>query len=374
MKLSSSFLTYMAVLSCQKVVFNKAMEEVMPIDEEHHLLVDTMLSHLNCHSNSILPQSSHPDLSEKSSVYSDKREFTTQNGLTIDLDLLRSRQIPVPKWLKDFTGVDKWPGIDPPYIPLDFIDFTKIPNFKPYFQGSCPVEGRQSCSFDCFKCIEPDDVHSCPVLSQTFDDGPTTATQKLLDRFREKGQKSTFFNLGINVVSHPDIYQRMVNDGQLIGTHTWSHAFLPSLTNEQIIAQIQWSIWAMNATGNHIPKWFRPPYGAIDNRVRAITRQFGLQAVLWEHDTFDWMLLNQHNNQRTEQQILNDVAQWVAKLPRSGLILEHDSAEQTVQMGLKVSDLVGAAQLTVSQCVGGNDYIKTFNYVNSKSELQAHKM
>lgn len=373
MKLKSNFYIYVAAFSCQKVILNSAMDEIEPIEEEHHLLVDDMLSHLNCHSDSILPHDHKTDYADEGSVYNEKRETITQNGMTIDLDLLRARQIPVPSWLTEFTGIDKWPGMEPPYIPLDFIDFTKIPDFKPYPQGSCPLEGRLSCSFDCYKCIEPDDVYTCPNLSQTFDDGPTTSTIQLLNRFEETGQKSTFFNLGINVVSHPDIYQRMVRDEQLIGTHTWSHAFLPSLTNEQIIAQIQWSIWAMNATGHHIPKWFRPPYGAIDNRVRAITRQFGLQAVLWDYDTFDWMLLNEHNNQRTEQQILDDVGQWVSKAPKSGLILEHDGAAKTVQMGLKVSEIVGNEQLTVSKCVGGIDYIKTFGDDKKNSDQPPKK-
>lgn len=373
MKFQSSLMAYMAILSCQKLSLSNGMEEIESIEEEHHMLVDEMLSHLNCNSENILHETMHPEYADEDSVYFDKREVITKNGMTIDLDLLRSRQIPVPTWLTEFTGIDKWPGMDPPYIPLDFIDFTKIPSFQPYPQGSCPVEGRLSCSFDCYKCIEPDDVYSCPSLSQTFDDGPTTATKHLLDRFEETGQKSTFFNLGINVVSHPDIYQRMVRDEQLIGTHTWSHAFLPSLTNEQIIAQIQWSIWAMNATGNHIPKWFRPPYGAIDNRVRAITRQFGLQAVLWDYDTFDWMLLNEHNNQRTEQQIIDDVNQWASKVPKNGLILEHDGAANTVQMGLKVSEIIGQDQLTVSKCVGGIDYIKTFGDDKKNSDAPPQK-
>ncbi|WNV73015.1 CDA2 [Saccharomyces cerevisiae synthetic construct] len=261
---------------------------------------------------------------------------------------------PFPDWLSAFTGLKEWPGLDPPYIPLDFIDFSQIPDYKEYDQNHCDSVPRDSCSFDCHHCTEHDDVYTCSKLSQTFDDGPSASTTKLLDRLKHN---STFFNLGVNIVQHPDIYQRMQKEGHLIGSHTWSQVYLPNVSNEKIIAQIEWSIWAMNATGNHTPKWFRPPYGGIDNRVRAITRQFGLQAVLWDHDTFDWSLLL-NDSVITEQEILQNVINW--NKSGTGLILEHDSTEKTVDLAIKINKLIGDDQSTVSHCVGGIDYIKEF--------------
>lgn len=51
------------------------------------------------------------------------------------------------------------------------------------------------------------------------------------------------------------------------------------------------------------------PYGGIDNRVRSILRQFGMQAVLWDFDTFDWKMLD-HSNMRNEQDVYNDVKKF----------------------------------------------------------------
>ncbi|GME81532.1 unnamed protein product [Ambrosiozyma monospora] len=178
---------------------------------------------------------------------------------------------PFPKWLHDFTGLNEWPGSEPPYIPLEFIDLKKIQNFAPRQFGTCNID-RSSCSFDCFKCVSFDDVYSCPVFSQTFDDGPHPATIQLLNGLTHR---TTFFTLGLNVVRYPEVYRLAQDKGHLMASHTWSHKFLPGLTNEQIIAQFEWSIWAMNATGHHLPKWYRPPYGGIDDRVRQIARMFG---------------------------------------------------------------------------------------------------
>lgn len=264
-------------------------------------------------------------------------------------------QTPFPEWLTEFTNLTQWPGIDPPYIPLDYINLTEVPELDRYYPGQCPKISREQCSFDCYNCIDVDDVNSCFKLSQTFDDGPAPATEALLKKLR---QKTTFFVLGINTVNYPDIYEHILERGHLIGTHTWSHEFLPSLSNEEIVAQIEWSIWAMNATGKHFPKYFRPPYGAIDNRVRAIVKQFGLTVVLWDLDTFDWKLIT-NDDFRTEEEILMDINTWKGK--RKGLILEHDGARRTVEVAIKINELIGSDQLTIAECIGDTDYIERYD-------------
>lgn len=268
--------------------------------------------------------------------------------------------LPFPEWLSEFTGLYEWPGVDPPYIPLDFINFYDIPDIPLHDQAECQapmLRSPLSCSFDCYNCVEFDDVYTCPQLSQTFDDGPLPSTLKLLDKFGST--KTTLFTLGVNIVRFPEIYRESHYRGHIMGSHTWSHKFLPSLSNPEIIAQIQWSIWAMNATAGHLPKWFRPPYGGIDNRIRAILRQFGMQAVLWDFDTFDWKMLDSSNN-RNEGDIYHDVRKFKEKNGGKGLILEHDAIERTVDVGMEIHDILGGEGLTVPECVGGLDYIKTF--------------
>ncbi len=41
-------------------------------------------------------------------------------------------------------------------------------------------------------------------------------------------------------------------------------------------------------TGTTTRPYFRPPYGARDNRVRALAAQIGYRAVYWSIDTLDW--------------------------------------------------------------------------------------
>lgn len=62
------------------------------------------------------------------------------------------------------------------------------------------------------------------------------------------------------------------------------------MTDHQILGELGWcmQIIADHADGR-IPSLVRPPYGDYDNRVRAIAENvFGLQAVIWNHDSDDW--------------------------------------------------------------------------------------
>jgi chitin deacetylase len=196
-------------------------------------------------------------------------------------------------------------------------------------------------------------------LTQTFDDGPTVYTNTLIKHLK---RPATFFTLGLNIVKHPDVYRDTVAKGHVMGSHTWSHKYLPSLTNEEIVAQLEWSIWAMNATSNHLPKWFRPPYGGLDNRVRAIVRQFGMQSVLWDFDTFDWKLLLDENSKEThEQQIYRDLSKYKIDKANTGIILEHDHSAKTVAVAIKIDqEILNHSQMTVAQCAKGVDYIRNF--------------
>ena len=60
----------------------------------------------------------------------------------------------------------------------------------------------------------------------TFDDGPSTNTESVLDILKEKGVHATFFVLGdsISKTSNSDeILKRCIAEGHAIGNHTYSH-------------------------------------------------------------------------------------------------------------------------------------------------------
>ena len=53
----------------------------------------------------------------------------------------------------------------------------------------------------------------------TFDDGPSSNTNQILDILNERGIKATFFVLGSNVEKKQEVVKRMYDEGHFIANH-----------------------------------------------------------------------------------------------------------------------------------------------------------
>ena len=61
---------------------------------------------------------------------------------------------------------------------------------------------------------------------------------------------------------NPQVLLEAFNQGDDIATHTWSHPFMSSKTNEEIVAEIGWTHQIISdLTGGRVPRYWRPPYG-----------------------------------------------------------------------------------------------------------------
>lgn len=94
----------------------------------------------------------------------------------------------------------------------------------PSLSSATPVElqSRQASSQVPFGAV----INNCVTpgtIALTFDDGPYSYTNTLLDTLAEYGAVATFFLNGINlgsITSYPDVLQRAVAEGHQLGSHT----------------------------------------------------------------------------------------------------------------------------------------------------------
>lgn len=130
------------------------------------------------------------------------------------------------------------------------------------------------------------------VIYLTFDDGPIpNVTDFVLKTLKAFKAKATFFCIGDNIVKHPEVYARVINDGHAIGNHTFNHLKGWKTDNETYIENI---LKCQELTRTHL---FRPPYGRIkksqvkslqslvlkpqsDSRLK--TKDSGLNIVMWD--------------------------------------------------------------------------------------------
>ena len=128
------------------------------------------------------------------------------------------------------------------------------------------------------------------TLAMTFDDGPhPSLTPKLLDLLKERNIKCTFFLVGNLVKVYPDIVRRIIAEGHEIGNHTWSHCSLTSRSDEQIRSELKKSEDAVYEVAGVRPNLVRPPYGAINTRIKDLMfSEFGYSTIMWSVDPQDW--------------------------------------------------------------------------------------
>jgi len=149
------------------------------------------------------------------------------------------------------------------------------------------------CSYRRASCLAPDDIVRGPpsTWAVNFDDGPLPPSAELYRFLDANGQKATHFWVGNNVKKNPELALQAAKRGDHLAVHTWSHPHLTTYTNEQIVGELGWTMQIIYDVSSHLPKYYRPPFGDVDNRVRAIaTHVFNMTAVMWNFDSWDWSL------------------------------------------------------------------------------------
>lgn len=126
-------------------------------------------------------------------------------------------------------------------------------------------------------------------IALTFDDGPHIKyTLEILDILKENDAVATFFIIGENAENHPEIIEKILDAGCEIGNHTWSHAFLDKLSEEQIREEMTRADELIEKLTGSRPKVFRPPGGRYNDTVLKVAEELGYITVLWSKDTRDW--------------------------------------------------------------------------------------
>lgn len=171
--------------------------------------------------------------------------------------------------------------------------------------------------------LEEADVKKIAI---TFDDGPHPSyTAQLLDGLKERGIHATFFVTGEHAELHPDIIERMFNEGHLIGNHTYSHIQLTKGNRDKFKDElIKTNEILKEITGEEV-QYVRPPYGSWD---KSFEKELNMFPVLWTVDPLDW---SSRNVGRITEKI-------VSKTGENDIILMHDYYDTSVTAALKAID------------------------------------
>ncbi len=137
--------------------------------------------------------------------------------------------------------------------------------------------------------VSPDNDRKLVAL--TFDDGPAEEyTQAYLDILEEYGAKATFFCLGENVEEYPALAQAIVDSGNQICSHTYSHQQLTTLTSSQVATELDRAFSSIETNTGVGTTTIRPPYGDFSTTVWFYSGGRASISCTWNVDSLDWTL------------------------------------------------------------------------------------
>ncbi len=152
----------------------------------------------------------------------------------------------------------------------------------------------------------------------TFDDGPSrTNTRLVLAALAAQCTKATFFMVGQMAIADPAMVQEVARQGHTVGTHTWSHARLSSLSEVKAQDEIELGLSAVQqAMGKPIAPFFRFPYlrdnaFTVSHLQKRQIADFGINI-----DSRDFEI---RNSETLHKRVIADVSAH-----RRGIILFHD--------------------------------------------------
>jgi peptidoglycan/xylan/chitin deacetylase (PgdA/CDA1 family) len=270
----------------------------------------------------------------------------------------------------------------------------EILNISPTVDGTCASDPQAAadtsrCWWTCGGCTNTtagvEDIVTCPTKMTwglSFDDGPAPYSPKVLQFLSEEDLTATFFIVGSRVMERPAILQAEYMLGHHIAAHTWSHSVpLTALTNEQVVAELAWSREAIREVTGVSPLYMRPPWGDIDNRVRAISLALGMRPIIWtrdnvtgeQFDTNDWRVVAGQVTGIQSNQQFQSILTNATTLSTGFIVLQHDLWEQEVDLatGYSIPQALAAHfnLMDINKCLGqvsSDAYLET---ITNKSNI-----
>jgi peptidoglycan-N-acetylglucosamine deacetylase len=158
----------------------------------------------------------------------------------------------------------------------------------------------------------------------TFDDGPLRPyTRAVLKALAQHCTKATFFLVGRMAASDPAMVREVAQAGHTVGSHTWSHAKLSSLSADKAEEEVEMGLSAV-AAALEAPAapFFRFPYLRPNTAAVDYLKTRDIASFMIDVDSRDFRTRDAAEVQK------NVLTQLAGR--RKGIILFHDIQRSTV--------------------------------------------
>ncbi|KAL5418594.1 hypothetical protein PMIN04_007295 [Paraphaeosphaeria minitans] len=228
-----------------------------------------------------------------------------------------------------------------------------------------PVVSPVPFGLQIYQCTKPG------VIAPGFDDGPWIYSEDILDRMQATGFIATWFINGANkgnIYDYNSTLRRMIDMGHQIGSHTWSHKDLATLTVDGIKQEMILLEEAMVNILGYFPYYMRPPFLSVNAQALSVLKELRYHVIIGDLNTKDWEYQTQAG------------IEIAKKLFVDGLDLGHtivESHEQEVwSHGVLIDYMIkivkdrGLKTVTVAECLQDTQVYRTVRDPNAGQPME----
>ncbi len=156
-------------------------------------------------------------------------------------------------------------------------------------KGQVPDIGSYAKLIDHAKALYVGDTSEKKIYL-TFDEGYENGfSAQILDTLKEKNCPAAFFVTGDYLKREPELIDRMITEGHIVGNHTWNHPTLPKVEDETKFKEELTKLDDYLAEKHGIKTtYFRFPNGEFSQRSLKMVEDMGYKTVFWSVAYKDW--------------------------------------------------------------------------------------
>lgn len=160
--------------------------------------------------------------------------------------------------------------------------------------------------YDAYYMAESDEK----VLYLTFDCGYENGnTGAILDALKKHNAPATFFVVGHYLESAPDLVKRMVEDGHIVGNHTYHHPDMSKISDAAAFQKEMDDVRTLykELTGQEMTMYYRPPQGKYSTANLKMAKELGYSTFFWSLAYVDWNVDDQPSHEEAFKKLCGRV-------------------------------------------------------------------